>query len=112
MWTVTTAVTTAVQHIYIDVVLLQRFAADAVILASLAHLDEGMGDTEEEMLTTVRRVVWGVLYVGDAGIASSSSEDVTKLVVEVFVEVREAVKLTVPEKKMEPACLRTRRMEA
>lgn len=51
-------------------VILQRFAADAVVLPSLVHLDKREGVTEEGAATTAWRAVWGLLYADDAGVVS------------------------------------------
>ena len=73
------AVTTFIQHLLCGghhiIVVLQRFAADPVIVSDLVNLDDALkGEDdmlrEERMLEMVRRVVRGMLYADDAGVAS------------------------------------------
>ena len=56
---------------------------DPEILWYLVHLE---GDLEEDgvgasadLLTCVRRYVWGMLYAGDVGIVSKSAEGLAKM---------------------------------
>ena len=82
-------------------VVLQRFSEDDTILENLVFLDEGNGGgPDETLLDRVRRAVWGMLYVDDAGIVSRSPAGLARTMT-VIVEVFGAFGLAVSEKKTE-----------
>ena len=87
-------------------VVLQRFSEDDTILEDLVFLDEGRGvGPDETLLDQVWRVLWGMLYIDDAGIASRSSARLARIMT-VIVEVFGAFGLTVSEKKTETLLMR------
>ena len=80
---------------------LQRFSEDDTILEKLVFLDEGSGGGPgETLLDWVRRAVWGMLYVDDAGIVSRSPAGLARMMT-VIAEVFGAFGFTVSEKKTE-----------
>ena len=86
-------------------VVIERFSEDTVSLAELAHLKEpptSMGP--KPAMYYVRRAVWGILYVGDACIASRSPKGLAKMI-EVIVEVCRIFALTMSAKNTEIMCL-------
>ena len=87
---------------------LVRFGED--ILSDLVHFEENLTEdgvrVNADPLTCVRREVWGMLYVDDAGIVSKSVEGLAKMMA-VIVTVFEAAGLTVSERKTESMLLRT-----
>ena len=87
---------------------LVRFSEDPDILRGLVHLEEDRGENgvEVEPLACVRRSIWGILFVDDAGIVSKSAEGLVKMMT-VIAAVFEAVSLTVSGKKTETILLRT-----
>ena len=82
-------------------VVLQRFSEDDIILENLVFLDEGSGGGPDEIrLNRVRRAVWGMLYVDDAGIVSRSPAGLARMMT-VIVEGFGVFGLTVSEEKTE-----------
>ena len=84
---------------------LVRFGED--ILSDLVHFEENLTEdgvrVNADPLTCVRREVWGMLYVDDAGIVSKSVEGLAKMMA-VIVTVFEAAGLTVSEIRRRPCC--------
>ena len=64
-------------------VVLIRFSEDEGIVHNLSIvivvLDDDTACREEEPLARVRRSVWGVLYADDAGIVSTSADELAKM---------------------------------
>ena len=87
-----------------------RFSEDPDMVWDLVHLEEDLEENaavvSSDPLACVRRAVWGMLYVDDAGIVSKSVEGLAKMMT-VIVTVFEAAGLTVSEKKTETMLLRT-----
>ena len=52
-------------------------------MRDLIHLEEDLEENaagvSSDLLACVRRAVWGMLYAGDAGIASKSAEGLAKM---------------------------------
>lgn len=86
---------------------LQRFPTDTAIRATLVHLYEGIGDTEEDALIAVRQAAWGMMYADRARFVPRSPERLAKLMA-VDVKLCEVVGVTVPEEKRETTPLRKR----
>ena len=85
----------------------QCFSEDDTILENLVFLDEGSGGgPDETLLDRVRRAVWGMLYVDDAGIVSRSPAGLARMMT-VIVDVFGAFGLTVSEKKTETLLMQT-----
>ena len=87
------------------IVVLQRFVEDRLIVSDLVYLDhapkgEGGRPREEGALEMVRRAVWGMLYADDAGVMSTSSRGLTRMM-DVIVVACQEFGLTVSEKKTE-----------
>ena len=87
---------------------LVHFSEDPDILRDLVHLEEDLGEgrLKVDVLTCVRRTIWGMLYVYDTGIVSKSAEGLAKMMT-VIATVFEAVGLTVSEIKTETMLPRT-----
>ena len=79
-------------------VVLVPFSEDEGIVQNLVDLDDDGADRVEEMLTFVRRALWGMLYADNEGIVSRSAEELAKMTT-VIVTVFEAAGLMVPGKK-------------
>ena len=87
------------------IVVLQRFAEDPLIVSDLVYLDDApKGEDgrprEEGTSEMVRRAVWGMLYVDDAGVVSTSFRGLTRMM-DVIVVACQEFGLTVSEKKTE-----------
>ena len=86
-------------------VVLQRFAADPLIVSDLVYLDDAPKGEDgrprkEGTLEMVRRAVWGMLYADDAGVVSTSPRGLTRMMGVIVVTCQE-FGLTVSEKKTE-----------
>ena len=80
---------------------LQRFAEDPLIVSDLVYLDDapkGEDGRPRKAGTSemVRRAVWGMLYADDAGVVSTSSRGLTRIVV-----ACQEIGLTVSERNTE-----------
>ena len=87
------------------IVVLQRFAEDPLIVPDLLYFDDAPKGEDgrprkEETLEMVRRAVWGMPYADDAGVVSTSSRGLTRMMGVVVVAYQE-FELTVSEKKTE-----------
>ena len=84
---------------------LVRFSEDPYIVRDLVHLEKDGVGVNADLLTRVRRAVWGMLYADDAGNMCKSAEGLAKIMA-IIVTVFEAAGLTVFEKKTETMLLR------
>ena len=87
------------------IVVLQRFAEDPLIVSDLVYFDDAPKGEDgrprkEGTLEMVRRAVWGMLYVDDAGVVSTSPRGLTRMMGVIVVTCQE-FGLTVSEKKTE-----------
>ena len=87
------------------IVVLQRFAEGPLIVSDLVYLDNAPKGEDgiprkEGTLEMVRRAVWGMLYANDAGVVSTSSRGLTRMM-SVIVVACQKFGLTVSEKKTE-----------
>ena len=85
------------------IVVLQRFAEDPLIVSDLVYLDDAPKGEDGRLrkdgtLEMVRRAVWGMLYADDAGVVSTSSRGLTRMM-GVIVATCQEFGLTVSEKK-------------
>ena len=95
----------------IIVVILQRFVAGLVIVSDSVYLDdvprgENSKPRKEGMLEMVRRVVWGMLYADDVGVASTSPRELARMM-DIIVVACQEFGLTVSDKKTEAMHLRS-----
>ena len=92
-----------------------QFKIDKDIMNALIHLrgKEGAGGRGEETARTsvLAKLVWGILYADDAGIASKSLEQLRKTM-GVIVVVCVAFGLAVSKTNTETICLRTQGMRS
>ena len=84
---------------------LQRFVENPLIVSNLVYLDdtpkgEDGRPIEEGKLEMVWRAMWGVLYVDDAGVVSTSPRGLTRMM-DVIVVACQEFGLTVSENKTE-----------
>ena len=87
------------------IVVLQKFAEDPLIVSDLVYLDDAPKGEDgrprkEGTLEMVRRAVWGMLYEDDAGVVSTSSRGLTRMMGVIVVTYQE-FGLTVSEKNTE-----------
>ena len=87
------------------IVVLQRFAEDPLIVSDLMCLDDAPKAKDgrlrkEGTLEMVRRAVWGMLYVDDAGVVPTSPRELTRMMGVIVVTCQE-FRLTVSPKKTE-----------
>ena len=88
------------------IVVLQRFAEDSlIVLDYLVYLDDAPKGEDgrpkkEGTLEIIRRAVWGMLCADDAGVVSTSSRGLTRIIGVIVVACQE-FGLTVSEKKTE-----------
>ena len=74
-------------------------------LADIIHLHEQPSNVASETaLECVRRIIWGMLYVNDAGIVSRSPRGLGRMMA-VFVEVFDTFSLTISKSKTETTCM-------
>ena len=88
------------------IVVLQRFPEDPLVVSDLVYLDdapkgEDSRPRKEGTLEMVRRAVWGMLYADDAGVVSTSSRGLTRMM-DVMVVACQKFGLTVSEKNTKP----------
>ena len=89
----------------VNIVVLQRFAEDPLIVSDLVYLDdapkgEDGRSRKEGTLEMVWRAVWGMLYADDAEVVSTSPLAFTRMMGVIVVACQE-FGLTVSEKKTE-----------
>ena len=86
------------------IVILQRLTEDLLIVSNLVYLDDAPKGKDgrprkEGTLEMVPRAVWGMLYADDAGLVSTSTRGLTRIMGAIVVACQE-FGLTVSEKKI------------
>ena len=86
----------------IIIVVLQRFAEDQLIVSDMVYLDDAPKDEDDRpwekgALEMVGRAVWGMLYADDAGVVSTSTRGLTRMI-DVIIVAYQEFGLTVSKK--------------